>query len=717
MSYIVRSKWSCLARTTTKWPISSSQRRLLSVDSRYVQISEEVKQAIAEKRPVVALESTIYTHGFPFPENVALASSLETMVRSGNAVPATIGVIDGIAKVGFNDTELVRLASCSQNQDNLLKISRRDLAYALSKTSSNGQKYCGGTTVSGTMVLAHLAGIKVFATGGLGGVHRGASETFDISADLTELGRTPVAVIASGCKAFLDIPKTLEYLETQGCSVATFADGRHGDVDFPGFWSRDSGSKSPMVVSNEIEAAQMIYAQHSLGMSSGLLFGNPIPEQHEIPLAEMQTAIDQALREALDAGATGNRATPFILAKMKELTGSRSVKANTMLVQNNVKRGVNIAVELSKIERGETESASSEVSKQVVSSTNEDKPQTSNAPFAKLETPLTTKETTIEQDVDVFVAGMVAVDFSCNYQPRESAPERDLELQTSNPAKITQSLGGVGHNIARAAQLSGAQVAFASVVGEDMNATAVMTALSDENLTSDCIHVLPASSNRRTAQYVAVNDKSKDLVVAMADMSILDWHSSDPLAEAFTQKWLPQLQQHRPSYVAIDGNWPPEYLARWLKAAKDIKAFTIFEPVSTTKSTIIFHSSLRQDLGVFPESSVHLATPNEHELSSMYQAARDAGLFERADWWKVIDSFGIPSSGARMQLVLATSNDLVDSGVPQKALQLLPYFSCLTVKLGSQGVLVVQILSKDDARLTSAGHAPYILSRSKERTS
>lgn len=327
-----------------------SGRRALSIDSKYVVISEEVQQAVAERKPVVALESTIYTHGFPFPENVALASSLETIIRSGDAVPATIGVLDGVAKIGLESEELTRLASCSQQPDILLKISRRDLAFALSATSKDGRRFCGGTTVAGTMILAHLAGIRIFATGGLGGVHRGAGETFDISADLTELGRTPVAVIASGCKAFLDISKTLEYLETQGCGVATFADGRDGPVDFPGFWSRDSGSRSPMTITSEVDAARMIYAQKSLQLSSGTLLANPIPAEHEIPLNEVQSAIDQALRDAAEHNATGSRATPFILAKMKELTGSRSVKANTTLVQNNVRRGLRVAQELSKLE-------------------------------------------------------------------------------------------------------------------------------------------------------------------------------------------------------------------------------------------------------------------------------------------------------------------------------------------------------------------------------
>lgn len=200
------------------------------------------------------------------------------------------------------------------------------------------------------MILAHLAGIKVFATGGLGGVHRGAESTMDISADLTELGRTPVAVISSGCKSFLDLPKTLEYLETQGVGVATFRDGRSGPVDFPAFYTRDSGLTSPVAIDSEADAASIIHAHGSLGLQSGLLLANPIPEQHSIAKASMDTAIDAALTEAYDAGISGAASTPYILAKIKDLTGSRSVEANRALVENNVRRGTIVAKELRKLE-------------------------------------------------------------------------------------------------------------------------------------------------------------------------------------------------------------------------------------------------------------------------------------------------------------------------------------------------------------------------------
>lgn len=340
-----------LGKAVLKLPIfRSPSPRQLSSKSDFFRVSEEVQQAIAERRPVVALESTIYTHGFPYPDNLALASRLESLVRLNGGVPATIGILDGVARVGLAADELVKLVSASKP----LKVSRRDMGFVLGLKDMNGKSLNGGTTVSGTMVLAHLAGIKVFGTGGLGGVHRGAEQTMDISADLTELGRTPVAVISSGCKSFLDIPKTLEYLETQGVAVATFADGRPGHVDFPAFYTRDSGVKSPMVLQTEDDAARVILAQKALGLQSGLHFANPIPEQFSVPFAQMEKAINQALDAALTAGATGAASTPYILAKIKEITGSKSVDANKALVEANVVRATKVAVALQKLDSDES---------------------------------------------------------------------------------------------------------------------------------------------------------------------------------------------------------------------------------------------------------------------------------------------------------------------------------------------------------------------------
>ena len=216
-----------------------------------------------------------------------------------------------------------------------------------------GQRIHGGTTIAGTMLLARLAGIRVFGTGGLGGVHRGGHVSMDISADLTELGRTRMAVICAGSKGFLDIPRTLEYLETQGVLVSTFSDGRKGGVDFPAFWARDSGVKSPFVVDTEEQAAAMILAQEKLEIESGLLFANPIPEEFAIPRSEMDAIIEQAVRESNEQGVSGSENTPFILRRIRDLTDGRSVPANLALVQWNVERATRVAVAVSRLISGD----------------------------------------------------------------------------------------------------------------------------------------------------------------------------------------------------------------------------------------------------------------------------------------------------------------------------------------------------------------------------
>lgn len=287
--------------------------------------------------------------GFPYPENVALSSQLESLVRINGGVPATIGILEGKALVGMAAEELIQLVSTA-GSENTWKISRRDLGF-IGGLGLRGQKLNGGTTIAGTMLLALLAGIKVFATGGLGGVHRGGENSMDISADLTELGRTPVTVICSGSKSFLDIPRTLEYLETQGVGVGTFADGRQGEVDFPAFFSRDSGFRSPKTLLDEADAAAIIYAQSTLSINSGLLFANPVPEHSAMAKEEIDSIIVEAVTEAEQKGIGGSANTPYILKRIRELSNGGSVKANRALIEANVIRGTKVAVELAKLER------------------------------------------------------------------------------------------------------------------------------------------------------------------------------------------------------------------------------------------------------------------------------------------------------------------------------------------------------------------------------
>lgn len=291
--------------------------------------SSEVAKARAEGTPLVALESTIITHGMPYPQNVETARRVEDMVRAEGAVPATIAVMNSEVKVGLEAAELDALARAKD----VAKLSRADLAHCL---SSGGT---GATTVAATMICAHLAGIRVFATGGIGGVHRGASESFDVSADLHELAQTPVTVVSAGAKAILDIPKTLEVLETLGVPVIGF-----GQDALPAFWSRSSGLKAPLRCDTPQEIADCIVMRETLGLSGGHLIANPIPEATEIPAETLAPIIAQANAEAESQGITGKSVTPFLLARIFELTKGQSLEANIALVLNNAQLAAKIAI-------------------------------------------------------------------------------------------------------------------------------------------------------------------------------------------------------------------------------------------------------------------------------------------------------------------------------------------------------------------------------------
>jgi pseudouridylate synthase len=293
--------------------------------------SEEVETALSDGRPVVALESTILTHGLPKPDNLRIGQEIEAEIRSAGAVPATIAVLDGTARIGLSTPDLVRLCS----MDDAVKLSRRDLGVALSKG------WTGGTTVAATMILAARAGIEVFATGGIGGVHRGAELDFDISADLDELARTPVMVISAGAKSILDLPKTLEVLETKGVPVIGY-----GTDEFPAFFCRASGLRVPLRLDSPEEIAAAWRAGRDLGLDTGMLIANPVPEEHALDRATMERIIDDALFEAKRTGATGKQVTPYLLSQIRAATGGASLTTNIALVRANARLGAGIAVAL-----------------------------------------------------------------------------------------------------------------------------------------------------------------------------------------------------------------------------------------------------------------------------------------------------------------------------------------------------------------------------------
>lgn len=300
-------------------------------EERFYDFKDEVKEALENGKPVVALESTLISHGFPFPKNLEVAGEMEEIIRGYGVVPATIAIIKGKIKVGLTRGELEFMATSKD----ILKASRRDLAVIVAKGLN------GATTVAATMMVAERAGIKIFATGGIGGVHRGAEKTFDISADLQELARTPVAVVCSGAKAILDLPLTKEYLETMGVPVIGF-----GSEELPAFYCRESGLKVDYVVSDEKEAAGIIRAMQDLGLGGGMIITNPVPEEYALSMEYMNEIIEEAVRVAEKEGIKGKKLTPYLLNKIKELTGGKSLKANIELVKNNARVAAKIAREL-----------------------------------------------------------------------------------------------------------------------------------------------------------------------------------------------------------------------------------------------------------------------------------------------------------------------------------------------------------------------------------
>ncbi len=296
-----------------------------------LEVREEVRRALRAGRPVLALESSIIAHGMPRPQNVETALEAEAAVRRLGVVPATIGVLGGQIRVGLRPEEIEELGT----RPEVLKVSRRDLAFALAR------RLPGGTTVSATMLAAQLCQIEVFATGGIGGVHRGAASTFDVSADLRELARTPVTVVAAGAKAILDLPKTLEVLESLGVPVIGYR-----TRTFPAFFSVSSGLPLELTADSPLEVARIHRRQRTLGLPQGLLVANPIPAEAEVPSREIQDWLEQALAELRERGIEGKEVTPFLLGRIVELSGGRSLRANVALVLSNVELGARIAAAL-----------------------------------------------------------------------------------------------------------------------------------------------------------------------------------------------------------------------------------------------------------------------------------------------------------------------------------------------------------------------------------
>ncbi|NXD42277.1 YOW5 protein, partial [Copsychus sechellarum] len=489
-------------------------------------IHPTVQEALLEGRPVVALESTIITHGMAYPLNLSMAREVEEIVRTNGAVPATIGVLRGQIHVGLTDEELEFLASSK----NVLKVSRRDFPFVLSQGLS------GGTTVSGTMIAAHKAGIPVFVSGGIGGVHRDGENTLDVSADLTELGRTPVAVVAAGAKSILDIGRTLEYLETQGVCVAAFGESR----EFPAFFSRQSGFQAPYHVRDEEEAAKLIDSALGLGLSTGVLIAVPCPQERAAQGQAIEEAIQQALSQARSKGITGKEVTPFLLQKLVELTDGKSLDSNLALIQNNARVGSCIAVALSKLQEAR-------------------------------------RKRNLPRPGDVTAAPVVIGGINVDFIAKAQNPDILGGGQT-NAGRVRRTFGGVGRNLADCLSRLGQTPLLLSAVGKDEHLESVLHYCHHMDMSS-----ILQLEGKSTATYCAVVTSAGELSVGLGDMDI---------HQQITEQYVSQFEEKlcQAPLICMDGNVPLSTIEYVCQLAREHQLAVCYEPTDENKASKPFLS-------------------------------------------------------------------------------------------------------------------------------
>ncbi|XP_051237841.1 uncharacterized protein zgc:136858 isoform X1 [Dicentrarchus labrax] len=530
--------------------ITTYQSRLCKNDSLF-RVHPSVSQALAENKPVVALESTIITHGMPYPHNLSTAKEVEAIVRAEGATPATVGVIEGEVRVGLSSEELDFLARC----ENSLKVSRRDLPYVISKGLS------GGTTVSATMIAAHRAGVPVFVTGGIGGVHRDGENSLDISADLTELGRTPIAVVSAGVKSILDIGRTLEFLETQGVCVATYGTLKN----FPAFFSPQSGFTSPYQVCNPEEAAKLIASTLSLGLQSGVLLAVPIPEEYAAAGQHIEEAIQAAVTEASGKSITGRDVTPFILQKVNEMTEGKSLQANIALIHNNAKVGSQIACALSR-----------EINERNFNGKSRNHGKHSS-----------------DSQSDIVVVGGINVDFLAK------GKTKSLLFGQTNPGSVCQSFGGVGRNIADSLSRLGCSPLFISATGADSHSDAVLNYCKHMNTSA-----VARLEEQSTATYCAVITESGELSLGLGDMDI---------HQQITEQYVSQFEKQLSSatLVCLDGNIPVSTINYVCSIASKRNINVWYEPTDSEKACKPFLSDAWKSLSYSSPNLAELCTMNK----------------------------------------------------------------------------------------------------------
>ncbi|XP_041973575.1 pseudouridine-metabolizing bifunctional protein C1861.05 [Aricia agestis] len=554
--------------------------------SQAIVYSAEVQQAKMDNKPLVALESTIITHGMPYPHNIQTALAVENIIRENGAVPATIAIIKGQLHVGLSEAQLEYLAQAK----GVVKASRRDLAPVMAA------KQDGATTVAGTIIAAELADIPIFVTGGIGGVHREAESTMDISADLTELGRSKTLVVCSGVKSILDIGRTLEYLETQGVTVCAFGD----TTDFPAFYTRQSGHVAPNRAADASHAARILLAAKTFLLGSGIVIAVPVPEQHAMDGNVIEAAISRALLDAKSRGIRGKEVTPFILAAVSEATQGASLNTNIALIKNNAKVGAEIAVQFNKLRN---------------SSGRSDKIARKN------DLDHVTRKFHTEcggGEEAVLVIGGANVDRA--YRVTEDNVQLD---GSTHPCKISQCGGGVGRNMAEALwQLRRGRTRLLTAVGNDADG-AYLQDIAPGLFVDGCV-----VDGARTATYAAVFDKKGECLLGLGDMEVHNLISID-----LVKKHVDKIRNAQ--LVVLDGNIPQATMDYVLQLCCELKKPTFFEPTDRRKA-----------IKVLSRSQVSYSSPNIAELRAMakfieptHSIKADTTVEEIIELYKIISQF------------------------------------------------------------------------------
>ncbi|PIC32093.1 hypothetical protein B9Z55_012558 [Caenorhabditis nigoni] len=520
--------------------LTTTQKRHFS---KFLQIANPVKEALANGEGVVALESTVITHGLPYPHNLSTAKSLEQKVRASGSQPATIALFDGKIHVGLDDEKLEKLAS----SQNAVKVSTRDIAKTLIR------KEIGGTTVASTMKIAHAAGISVFATGGIGGVHRGADQTFDISADLQELSQTPVCVVCSGVKSILDIPKTVEYLETHSVNCVVYGEKNV----FPSFFTRKSGSKAQFQTESLEEVVELLKTSKTLGLPFGTVLACPIPEKYAADGDLIQNAIDQAVREAIDQNIASQQVTPFILARVNELTQGVSMETNIALLENNASIAGRLAAKLC------------------------DRRPIGISKMNRNQSSMGTKPKVVS-------IGAAIVDF-------EAITSEDVKDDGgSYNGRVVQRMGGVARNHAEALGRLGCESIFVSAIGDDQNGKFFRQ--NSEKIDITRVKVI---TNKPTCTYLAVNVKGN------VRYGIV---TSDPLLRTLTPKLIEANSDvlECSDFILLDSNLPVPLMAKTLEIAKKHEKQVWLEPTDIDKVKKVFSTGL--------VDAVTATSPNANEF-------------------------------------------------------------------------------------------------------